>query len=76
MLRRIMNIPEGVYYRGRFRATTAWSKVSKKTGRDDSEAVVDGGKLQGVDVPDRLGTERRATGRKESTSLHMRPVER
>ena len=33
-----VNIPEGVYYRGRFRATLAWSKVSKDRSGDGGEA--------------------------------------
>ncbi len=40
MLRKKMiSIPEGVYYRGRFRATMVWSKVSKDRRGDAVDAI-------------------------------------
>lgn len=35
MLRRIIGLPEAVYYRGRFRASVAWTKVGHEPGRGD-----------------------------------------
>jgi len=75
VLRRIISIPEGVYYRGRFRATTAWSKASKRKGEGDSTIVDEEGPY-GLDEPDRPLLERVASGKTYTTALQMRPVER
>jgi len=36
MLWKVIGIPEGVYYRGRFRATTVWSRANKKRNEGDT----------------------------------------
>lgn len=75
MLRRIISIPEGVYYRGRFRATTAWSKVS---GREDEDnlTIVDEEAPHGIDDPDRMFRERGISGRTKTKMpvLQVRPA--
>ena len=73
MLRRIISIPEGVYYRGRFRATTAWSKVSGREG-EDSPATVDEERPHSIDEPDRVIRERVISGKTKMSALHMRPA--
>ena len=75
MLRKVINIPEGVYYRGRFRATTAWSPVSKRKGEGDS-IIADVEGSHGIDEPDRPLLERVVSGKTNTTALQMRPVER
>jgi hypothetical protein len=57
MLRKIISIPEGVYYRGRFRATTVWSKASRREG-EDNPAIVGEERPHGIDEPDRVLRER------------------
>jgi len=75
MLRKIISIPEGVYYRGRFRATTAWSEVSKRKGEGDS-TIADQEGPYGLDEPDRPLLERAVSGETYTTALQMRPAER
>lgn len=73
MLRKIISIPEGVYYRGRFRATTAWSKVSGM-GSEDNPAILDQERPHGTDDPDRMPRERAVSGRGKTRSLQVRPA--
>lgn len=73
MLRRIISIPEGVYYRGRFRATTVWSKVSRRESADDP-VIVDEEKPHSIDEPDRVLRERAISGKTKASALHMRPA--
>lgn len=37
---RIISVPEGIYYRGRFRAAVAWSKVGKGGGKERGEEAL------------------------------------
>ncbi|MBN2100048.1 MAG: hypothetical protein JW753_10685 [Dehalococcoidia bacterium] len=73
MLRKLISVPEGVYYRGRFRATTVWSKVSRREGEDNS-AIVDEEGTHGVDEPDRVLRKRVISGKNNTSTLHMRPT--
>lgn len=73
MLRKAISIPEGVYYRGRFRATTVWSKVSRREGEDNS-AIVAEERPHGVGEPDGVLRERAASGKTNMSALHMRPA--
>ncbi len=73
MLRKIIGIPEGAYYRGRFRATTAWSKVSKRKGEEDSILADEEG-THYVDDLDRPLLERVVSGRTRTKALQMRPA--
>jgi hypothetical protein len=73
MLRKIISIPEGVYYRGRFRATIAWSKVSRRRGEGDSPAA-DVGASQAINEPDRLLQERALPARTKPSGLQVRPA--
>jgi hypothetical protein len=75
MLRKIISIPEGVYYRGRFRATTAWSKVSQRKGEGDS-TIADEQGTHGIDEPNRPILERVVSGKTGTKALQMRPSER
>jgi len=75
MLRKVTSIPEGVYYRGRFRATMAWSKVSKRKSEGDS-IIADVEGSHGIDEPDRPLLEKVVSGKTNATALQMRPVER
>lgn len=74
MLRKIISIPEGAYYRGRFRATTAWSKVSKRKGEADS-MLADEEVTHRIDDLDRPLLERVVSGRTRTKALQMRPAE-
>ena len=74
MLRKIISIPEGAYYRGRFRATTAWSKVSKRKGDEDSMLADEEG-AHCIDDLDRSLLERVVSGRTRMKALQMRPAE-
>ena len=73
MLRKVISIPEGVYYRGRFRATTVWSKVSKREGEDDP-AIVDEETPHSIDEPDGVLRERVISGKTRMLALHIRPA--
>lgn len=74
MLRRIVNIPEGVYYRGRFRATVAWSKVSGSDGEDI--AVIHGEKrTRAAGEADKALRERGMPGKTRIPALHVAPAE-
>jgi len=73
VLRKVISIPEGVYYRGRFRATTVWSKVSRREGEDDSEIVGEQRPLS-IDEPEGALRERATSGKTKASSLHMRPA--
>lgn len=74
MLRKVISIPEGVYYRGRFRATLACSKVSKIRGEGDS-VIADEEGSHGIDEPDRPLLERVVSGKTNTTALQMRSAE-
>jgi hypothetical protein len=74
MLRKIIGIPEGAYYRGRFRATTAWSKVSQRRGEGDS-IIVDEEGPYGPEEPDRPLLERLVAGKTRTKPLQMKPAE-
>ena len=74
MLREIISIPEGVYYRGRFRATTAWSKASQRKGEADSTIVDEEGPY-GLDEPARPLLERLVAGKTRTKPLQMKPAE-
>lgn len=72
MLRRIISIPEGVYYRGRFRATTAWSKVSGDLRNHAVDAVENTPtKERQVSLLDEIRVRR--TGKK-AAALAVRPA--
>jgi hypothetical protein len=73
MLRKVISIPEGVYYRGRFRATTAWSKVSGRESMDN-QVIVDEEEPRGIDEPDRVLRERAISGKLKMAALHLRPA--
>jgi hypothetical protein len=73
MLLKVISIPEGVYYRGHFRATTAWSKVGKKKGEGDSIIAHEGGP-HGIEELDKPFLERAASGKNNETALQMRPA--
>jgi hypothetical protein len=73
MMRRIISIPEGVYYRGRFRATIVWSKVSRRDGEDNA-ATVDEERPHGIEEPDKPLRERAISGKTKTSALHMRPA--
>jgi hypothetical protein len=73
MLRKLISIPEGVYYRGRFRATMAWSKVSKRRGEGDS-IIADEQGSHGIEEPDRPLLDRVVSGKTNTTALQMRPA--
>jgi hypothetical protein len=73
MLRRVISIPEGVYYRGRFRATTVWSKVSRREG-EDNPVVADEERLHSIDESDVVVRERVISGKTKMSTLHMRPA--
>jgi hypothetical protein len=75
MLRKIISIPEGVYYRGRFRASLAWSKVSRRRGEGDS-VVEEEEVSRGIDAPEALLRERTVSARIEPRSLQVRPTGR
>jgi hypothetical protein len=74
MLRKIIRIPEGAYYRGRFRATTAWSKVSKRIGERGS-ATADEEDSHVVEEADMTLLDRVASGKTRTRALQMRPAE-
>jgi hypothetical protein len=74
MLRKIIRIPEGAYYRGRFRATTAWSKASMREGEGDSVLASEEGAHR-IDDLDRPLLERVIPGRTRTKALQMRPAE-
>jgi hypothetical protein len=72
MLRRIISIPEGAYYRGRFRATTAWSKVCKDRTEDAVDAAED---MPSNDKSSHLFNEIRIPrGAKKTISWVVRPA--
>ena len=72
MLRKIISIPEGVYYRGRFRASTAWSKVSRRRGEGDSP-VADVGASQAIDAPEGPLQERALLAKTKTSGLQVWP---
>ena len=74
MLRKIVGIPEGVYYRGRYRATTAWSKVSKRKGEGDS-TIADEEGTHGIDEPARPLLERVVSAKTGTKALQVRLAE-
>jgi hypothetical protein len=73
MLRKIISIPEGVYYRGRFRATIAWSKVSRRRGEGDLPSE-DVGASQAINEPDRLLQDRALLAKTKTSGLQARPA--
>ena len=73
MLRKIISIPEGVYYRGRFRASLAWSKVSLRGGEGDSPTA-DEAASQAINEPDRLLQERALLAKTKTSGLQARPA--
>jgi hypothetical protein len=73
MLRKVISIPEGVYYRGRFRTTTAWSKASKRRVEGDS-TIVDEEDPHRTDAADRPLLERVVSGKTGTEALQMRPA--
>jgi hypothetical protein len=73
MLRKVISIPEGVYYRGRFRATTAWSKVSRREGEDNS-AIADEERPPIIDEEGWALRKRALSGKTNTSALHMRPA--
>ncbi len=74
MLRKIISIPEGAYYRGRFRATTEWSKVSNRKGKRDS-TIGDEEDSYGIDSSGGPLLERAVSGKTRAMALQMRPAE-
>lgn len=73
MLRKITSIPEGVYYRGRFRATMVWSKVSRREGEDNA-ATVDEERPRSTDEPEGALRERVISGKTMISALNVRPA--
>jgi len=73
MLRKIISIPEGVYYRGRFRATTVWSKVSRREGEDNA-ATVDEERPRSIDEPEGELRGRVISGKTKIPALNVRPA--
>ncbi len=73
MLRKVISIPEGVYYRGRFRATMVWSKVSRREGEDNA-ATVDEERPHSIDEPERALRERVISGKTKMSALNVRPA--
>jgi hypothetical protein len=73
MLRRIIGIPEVVYYRGRFRASLAWPKVGHGDGEGDS-AALDEGAPQVTREADRLLRDRPLPARTDKLGLQVRPA--
>jgi hypothetical protein len=68
MLQEILALPEGVYYRGRFRATTAWSKVSQGRRGSGSNTGDDEGS-QGDSVPGSLLVDRLSARKNETAGM-------
>ena len=75
MLRKIISIPEGVYYRGRFRATMTWSKVTRRRGEGDSVVDEEEGS-RGIAAPEGPLRERTVSARTEPRSLQVWPSRR
>ena len=73
MLRKIISIPEGVYYRGRFRATMVWSKVSRREGEDNA-ATVDEERPRSIDEPEEALRGRVISGKTKIPALNVRPA--
>jgi hypothetical protein len=73
MLRKVISIPEGVYYRGRFRATIVWSKVSRRDG-EDNEATVDEERPRSIDEPEGALRGRVISGKTKMSALNVRPA--
>lgn len=73
MLRRIIGIPEEAYYRGRFRATLAWSKVSQRRGEGDSPTT-DEAASQAINEPDRLLLESALPAKTKTPGLQASPA--
>jgi len=71
MLRQIISIPEGVYYRGRFRASMAWSKVTRRKGEGD--LVVEEEGSRGIDAPEGPLREKTVSASTEPRSLLVWP---
>jgi hypothetical protein len=69
MLRKVISIPEGVYYRGRFRATVAWPNVGRRKGEGDSVAAdeKDRHTIQELDEPLPLEA---VSGKAKTAALH------
>jgi hypothetical protein len=72
-LRRIISIPEAVYYRGRFRASVAWTKVGRPEGDGDSPAPDEG--VQPVEEAVRPLRERLLPARTDKLGLQARPAQ-
>jgi hypothetical protein len=73
MLRRIIGIPEAVYYRGRFRASVAWPKVGRGNGKGDS-AALDEGTSQVTREADRMLRDRPLPTRTDKLGLQVGPA--
>jgi hypothetical protein len=73
MLRKVISIPEGVYYRGRFRATIVWSKVSRRGGEDNA-ATVDEERPRSIDEPEGALRQRVISGKTKMSDLNVRPA--
>jgi hypothetical protein len=73
MLRKVISIPEGVYYRGRFRATIVWSKVSRRGGEDNA-ATVDEERPCSIDELEGALRQRVISGKTKMSDLNVRPA--
>ena len=73
MMRKVISIPEGVYYRGRFRATIVWSKVSRRDG-EDNEATVDEERPRSIYGPEGALRGRVISGKTKMSALNVRPA--